>query len=72
MFEIESVVASSAISILFYLAIGVFTISSALTLYSLIRYGKDRIVITGIGVGYAVIALTLFIIALNQLQNIQL
>ena len=69
--QIESSLITSAIQILFYLAIAVFAIGSALALYSLIRYGKDRLIIISVSATYLFIAITLFFVALNQLGDIK-
>jgi hypothetical protein len=58
------------VKIVFYLIVGLFTIGSAMALYSLIRYGKGRFVITAVSVTYVVISLTLYLIAVGQLNSI--
>jgi hypothetical protein len=61
-----------AIALVFYVAIAVFSITSALALYSLVRYSRDKLVVTGTGLTYIILAVTLFTIALTQLRQIQL
>ena len=61
----------SAINIIFYLLAAIFILTSAITIYSLIRYGKDRILVTGVTVTYLVVSTTLFTLAVSQLNRIK-
>ncbi len=60
-----------AITIIFYIAVAIFTLTSALALYSLIRYSKSKVVVVGVSATYIAITVTLFFIALNQLHQIE-
>ena len=54
----------------FYLLVAIFTLASAIAVYSLVRYGKDKVLILGVSLTYIVLASALFIIALSQLHQI--
>jgi hypothetical protein len=68
--DLSLAVPLSVIKVIFFLIIAAFTITSTLALYSLVRYGKDKIIVTTVSVTYIIIATTLFLIAYNQVNNI--
>ena len=55
----------------FYLIFALFVLGSAMTLYSLIRYGKNKFIITAVSATYIVVGVTLYLIALGQLNDIK-
>jgi hypothetical protein len=58
------------VKIVFYLILGLFTLGSAMALYSLIRYGKGRLIITAVSITYVVVSFTLYLVAVGQLNSI--
>jgi hypothetical protein len=69
--EIPNNLLTGAISLVFYLVLAVFILSSAIAVYSLVRYGKGRVAVVGISFAYILAAFALTGIALGQFHQIQ-
>ncbi len=74
MFEIietDIEIIKPALTILFYIVICIFSIGSALALYSLVRYAKNKFLVIAVTTTYLVIALVLLSIAMTQFNSIK-
>jgi hypothetical protein len=69
--EIPDNLFSGAVSIIFYLVLAVFALSSTIAVYSLVRYGKGQVTVIGVSFAYIIAAFALAGIALQQFHRIQ-
>ncbi|MGE5297973.1 MAG: hypothetical protein ACM3KM_02330 [Acidobacteriaceae bacterium] len=68
--QIPNIPIAGIIQIIFYIVVMVFTIGSALSIYSLLRFGRNRAAVFPAIITYVAISMVLFFVAVNQLSRI--
>lgn len=71
MINFDPNILKTLVALIFYVFIGIFLLGSAMSVYTLVRYGKNKLLIVSVIATYVVIAASLYIVALSQFNGIK-